>query len=725
MANDNQTLEFKIQGMDCAEETAMLKHELGPLVGGEEHLAFDILSAKMSVDLSSSQVSEVEILQAVARTGLKAQPWRDIQTDTADTTGWDKWGRTTHTLESGVLILAGFMSQVAAVGWREALAGETQESTPLIARLFYLGAIATGSWYVLPKAWAALLRLRPDMNLLMMVAVAGALFIGEFLEGATVAFLFALSLALEAWSVSRARRAVAALMALSPDIAQVLNPDGREEQIPAKDVPVGATLVVRPGERFPLDGKVTKGETTVNQAPITGESMPVSKIPGSDVFAGTINEDGAIEVITTKPGSDTTLSRIIRMVGSAQSQRAASEQWVEQFARYYTPVVMALAVAVMVAPPLLLGGSWAKWFYEGLVLLVIACPCALVISTPVSIVAALASAAKQGVLIKGGIYLELMSRLKAISVDKTGTLTEGHPEVQQVVALNGHSEKEVLERAAAVEARSEHPLARAVLRFSEAQGIRPEPAENFQATRGKGATATIGGKLFWLGSHRLLEERGQETPEMHDQLEKFAAMGLSAIVIGNDQHVCGLIAVGDRVRANAGAAIRGLHAAGVERIVMLTGDNKATAEVVGREVGVDEIRAELLPEDKVSAMDELVRKYGHVAMVGDGVNDAPAMARATVGIAMGAVGTDAALETADIALMGDDLTRLPWLIGHSHRTMSIIRQNIGLSLAVKGCFVILTVAGHASLWTAIAADTGMSLLVVFNALRLAVPQGRD
>jgi Cd2+/Zn2+-exporting ATPase len=381
---------------------------------------------------------------------------------------------------------------------------------------------------------------------------------------------------------------------------------------------------------------------------------------------------------------------------------------------------VALAVAVMVMPPLLLGGSWAKWFYEGLVLLVIACPCALVISTPVSIVAALASAAKQGVLIKGGIYLELMSRLRAISVDKTGTLTEGHPEVQQIVALNGHSEKEVLERAAAVEARSEHPLARAVLRFSEAQGIRPEPAENFQATRGKGATATIGGKLFWLGSHRLLEERGQETPEMHERLEMFAAAGLSAIAIGNDQHVCGLISVGDRVRTNVRTAVQNLHAAGIAKIVMLTGDNKATAEVVGRDVGVDDVRAELLPEDKVSAMDELVIQYGHVAMVGDGVNDAPAMARATIGIAMGAVGTDAALETADIVLMGDDLTRLPWLIDHSHRTMSIIRQNIGLSLAVKGCFVILTVAGHASLWTAIAADTGMSLLVIFNALRLAV-----
>jgi Cd2+/Zn2+-exporting ATPase len=723
MSERENILEFKIQGMDCAEETAILKRELGPLVGGEQHLSFDILSAKMSVNSASRPVSSDQIVQAVARTGMQAEVWNDTPVDAADTTVWSKWGRTILTLVSGLLIVAGFVYQGMTQGWGEAFAGSEEQPVPITTILFYVGAIVSGAWYVAPKAWFSLLRIRPDMNLLMLLAVAGALLVGQYLEGATVAFLFALSLALEAWSVARARRAVAALMSLSPDTAAVLRPDGSEELVAVKDVPIGTTLVVRPGERFPLDGQVSKGETTVNQAPITGESMPVAKSPGSEVFAGTINEEGAIEFVTTKLASDTTLSRIVRMVGGAQSQRAESEQWVEQFARYYTPAVMALSMAVMVIPPLLFGGTWSRWFYEGLVLLVIACPCALVISTPVSIVAALASAAKQGVLVKGGIYLELMSKLKALSVDKTGTLTEGHPEVQRIVPLSGHTESEVLELATAIESRSEHPLARAIVRYAEERDIRPRKAENFQATKGKGATATIDGKPVWIGSHRLLEERGQETPDVHDQLVKFAEAGLSAVVIGNDEHVCGLIAVGDRIRPNAQSALRELRQAGIEHIVMLTGDNKPTAEIVAKEVQVDEVKAELLPEDKVAAMEELVRKYQYVGMVGDGVNDAPAMARATVGVAMGAVGTDAALETADIVLMSDDLTRLAWLIGHSHWTMGIIRQNVVLSLSVKGIFVFLTMLGHASLWSAIVADTGVSLIVIFNSLRLTGEKG--
>lgn len=718
MLDREHILEFKIQGMDCAEETAILKHELGAFVGGDRHLSFDILSAKMTVKVGEGQITADQIIDVVARTGMQAVLWDETPADTPDSTVWNKWGRTILTSVSGILIAAGFLLQGVLQGWSESFTGTHEQAAPLTPILMYTGAIVSGAWYVAPKAWFSLLRIRPDMNLLMLLAVAGALMVGQYLEGATVTFLFALSLALEAWSVARARRAVAALMSLSPDMATVLRPDGSEESVSVKDVPIGATLVVRPGERFPLDGKVSKGETTVNQAPITGESMPVAKAPGSEVFAGTINDEGAIEFVTSKAASETTLSRIIRMVGGAQNKRAASEQWVEQFAHYYTPSVMALSLAVMIAPPLLFGGMWSRWFYEGLVLLVIACPCALVISTPVSIVAALASAAKQGVLVKGGIYLELMYKLKALSVDKTGTLTEGHPEVHRIIALSGHTENEVLELAAAIESRSEHPLARAVVRYAEERKIRPKAAENFQATKGKGATATIDGKAVWVGSHRLLKERGQETPDVHDELVKFAEAGLSGVVIGNDEHVCGIIGVGDRIRPNAQSALRQLRQAGIEHIVMLTGDNKPTAEIVAKAVQVDEVEAELLPEDKVAAMEALVKKYQFVAMVGDGVNDAPAMARATVGVAMGAIGTDAALETADIALMSDDLTRLAWLIGHSHRTMNIIRQNVALSLSTKGIFVILTMMGHASLWSAIAADTGVSLIVIFNSLRL-------
>jgi Cd2+/Zn2+-exporting ATPase len=591
-----------------------------------------------------------------------------------------------------------------------------------MARLLYVGATIAGAWYVAPKAWRALVRLRPDMNLLMMVAVVGAVLIGELLEGATVAFLFAVSLALEAWSVGRARRAIAALMSLTPETARVLRPAGREVLLNAHAVPVGATIVVKPGDKFPLDGKIVRGETTVNQAPITGESMPVAKSPGSEVFAGTINQDGAVEFVATRPAEDTTLSRIIRMVGDAQSRRSPSEQWVEKFARYYTPAVMFLAIAVMALPPLLFGGSWSQWFYQGLVLLVIACPCALVISTPVSIVSALASAARHGVLIKGGPYVELPARLAAVAMDKTGTLTEGHPEVQEVIPFSGHNQREVLELAAAIELRSEHPLAQAIVRRADAEGIHPAVAGGFQAIKGRGATAQWKGQTVWIGSHRQLEERGQETAEIHERLEKVAASGMSVVVVGNDEHVCGLIAVGDRIRANAARAVADLRQAGIEHIVMLTGDNRGTGEAIGRQAGVDEVQAELLPEDKVRAVEDLVGRYRHVAMVGDGVNDAPAMARASLGIAMGAVGTDAALETADIALMSDDLSRLAWLVHHSKRTLTVIRQNIFASLAVKAVFVALTFLGQASLWAAIAADMGASLLVIFNGLRLLRPR---
>jgi Cd2+/Zn2+-exporting ATPase len=702
--------------MDCVEEVSMLRAELSP-VPGVQDLAFDVLNGKMTVVFSEEVVSGDELLKAIARTGMRAEPWRDLREDLAKPTSWARWGRTLLTSISGVLIVVAFAWHIGTVGWRAAIGGGEEASMPMASRLMYLAAVISGAWYIAPKGWRALTRLRPDMNLLMIVAVVGAILIDEFFEAATVAFLFALSLALESWSVGRARRAIAALMNLAPETARVIRPDGREELVGVEHVQVGTAIVVRPGDKFPLDGRITKGQTTVNQAPITGESMPVAKEPGSEVFAGTINHDGAVEFVSTKPAEDTTLAKIIKMVGDAQSKRSPSEQWVEKFAHYYTPAVMILALAVMVLPPLW-HGDWSRSFYQGLVLLVIACPCALVISTPVSIVAALTAAANHGVLIKGGPYVEAPAHLRAVAVDKTGTLTEGHPEVVEVIPLSGHTEDEVLEIAAAVELRSEHPLARAIVRAAANRGIRPAAAEGFQAIKGKGATATLNGTLIWLGSHRHLEERGQETPEMHDRLEEISARGASAVVIGKQEHVCGLVAVADNIRPNAQQAIASLRSAGVERIVMLTGDNRGTGEAVGRQTGVDEVLAELLPADKVKAIEDLVSRYGTVAMIGDGVNDAPAMARATLGIAMGAVGTDAALETADVALMGDDLSRLAWLIQHSRRTLAIIRQNIAASLGVKVVFVVLTFLGYSSLWAAIAADMGASLLVIFNGLRL-------
>lgn len=710
------TSKLRVQGLDCADEAAELRQTVGSLAGVRE-LSFDYLRGLMIIDHDESVASTARLMEAVVATGMRAEVWRDDSLKMVTTTDDGRWRRSVLTLASGVCIAVAFAYDWWTLGWRGAF-GFAESEQDNIARVLYVVAALLASLIVLPKAWAAVRRGRLEINVLMVIAVAGAIAIGEFSEAATVSFLFAVSLALEAWSVGRARRAVESLMLLTPETACVLRPDGTETIVPAGEVSVGATLVVRPGEKFPLDGRVSKGETTVNQAPITGESVPVAKRPGDDVFAGTINEDGAIEIVTTKPADDSTLARITRLVSDAQSKRSQAEQWVETFARYYTPSVMALAVAVMLLPPLLAGGSWTGWFYQGLVLLVIACPCALVISTPVSMVAALASAANHGVLVKGASFLELAAHLKAIALDKTGTLTEGRPEVNEVVPLSGHTDRELLEIAAAIEARSQHPLATAIVRHAESLGLKPKPADDFQAISGKGATASLQGQRYWIGSHRAFEEHGQETPELHDRLEQLAARGHSVVVIANDEHVCGLIALGDTVRANAKDSIAALHRAGISRVVMLTGDSPSAAATVAAAIGVDDVRAELLPEDKVAAIEQLISDHGQVGMIGDGVNDAPAMARATLGIAMGAVGTDTALETADIALMSDDLSRVAWLIRHSQRTLRIVRQNITASLSVKAVFVILTIFGQANLWSAIAADMGVTLVVVFNSLSL-------
>lgn len=727
MKREENRMAYKIRGMDCAEEIAVLKREVGPLVGGEDRLGFDLLKAKMTVLFPPQGLSEQEVVQAVERTGMGAQVWREGSEEVEKEGVWQRRGRTILAALSGLSVLAGFATHaVLAGGISEALGSEgmgvAEAGVPWAARAFYLLAILAGIWTVAPKAWFALRRLRPDMNLLMTIAVVGAIAIGEWFEGATVAFLFAVSLALEAWSVGRARRAVAALLDLSPATARLLRPDGREEEVPAGQVEVGARFVVRPGERLPLDGRVAGGNSEINQAPITGESNPVPKQVGDEVFAGTINGDGALEVESTKRAEDTTLAHIIRMVEEAQSRKAPSEQWVERFARFYTPVVMGLALAVLLIPPLAFGGAWSDWVYRALVLLVIACPCALVISTPVSIVAALTAAASHGVLVKGGLFIEVPARLRAVALDKTGTLTWGRPSVVEVFPLAGHDERELLERVGSLEARSEHPLARAILAYAKDRGIDVRPAEDFKILQGKGATGRFGGSEYWLGSHRYLEERGQETPEIHERLESMSKAGRSAVVVGTADHVCGLIAVADAVREESRGAVQALREAGIETVVMLTGDNRGTAEAIGKETGIDEVRAELLPAEKVAAIDQLVERYGQVAMIGDGVNDAPAMARATLSVAMGAAGSDAAIETADVALMSDDLSKLPWLIRHSRRTLGVIRQNIAFSLAVKAVFVLLTFGGYSSLWAAIAADMGASLLVVFNGLRLLRPK---
>lgn len=716
-----QDYAFKIRGMDCAEEVAILKRELGPGFG-EENLRFDVMNGKLIVASEDGGTTRNKVVELVRKTGMEAIPWdKHVSQAKNGDSFWSRRGRTILTVLSGICIFLGFVWHSTQHGILDALTGGEAErhQFPLSVIILYVAGIVSGGWYIFPKAWYAARRLRPDMNLLMTVAVVGAALISEWFEAATVTFLFSVALLLESWSVGRARRAISGLLDLSPDTARYYDPQsGEVVEAPIADVPLGATVLVRPGERIPLDGDVTKGRTKINQAPITGESKLVTKEPGDPVYAGTINDEGAFEFEATKEASDTTLARIIRMVEDAQSRRAESEQWVEKFARYYTPGMMLLAVGIAILPPLLLGGSWYTWFYEALVILVIACPCALVISTPVSIVAGLSSAARAGVLVKGGVYLEMPARVRAIALDKTGTLTLGHPEVQRVEGLDGTSDEELLRLAAALESSSEHPLARAILRRAEQDGLTVQPAQDFQAITGKGATATIYGSQYWIGSHRLVHEMEAEGPGMHERVEQLEDAGHTVVALGKGNTLMGLISIGDGVRPEAMDSVEELRDEGIENVVMLTGDNEGTAKAVSEATGVTEYRAELLPEDKVKTIQELVRKWEWVAMVGDGVNDAPAMAEASFGIAMGAMGTDVAIETADIALMTDDLRRLPWLIRHSKRTLRVIRQNVFFALGVKVVFIVLAFAGLATLWMAIAADTGASLLVIFNGLRL-------
>ncbi|MFO7955638.1 MAG: cation-translocating P-type ATPase [Candidatus Brocadiia bacterium] len=714
----SETRSYKVMELDCAEEVNALETALGSRKGVEA-LDFDILNARMTVTFDPERMDAERVVELVADAGMTAVPWEERAK--AGGRWWQRHGRLVMTAASGAFLLTGFV-----IHWFEhgsilhALTGAGEgEVVPLAARGFYIAGIVAGAWYILPRAAASIRRLSPDMNLLMTVAVLGAIVIGEWLEAGMVVFLFSVALLLEHWSVDRARRAISALLELAPPTALVIPTDGGEpEERPVEAVPMGSQVVVRPGDRIPLDGQVMTGRSSVNQAPITGESAPVPKGPGEEVYAGTINLEGTLEFEVNRPAGETTLANIIHLVQESRSRRARSEQWIAKFARYYTPAMMALAVAVAVVPPLAAGAPWTPWFYRALVLLVIGCPCALVISTPVTIVSALTSAARNGVLIKGGVYLEAAGRLDALALDKTGTLTYGRPEVQRVIPLDEHTPEQLLRTAAAVEADSTHPLAEAVVREAARQGIVPTRADRFRNVSGMGVEGLVDGELFWVGSHRMMHDKGQETEQAHEAALGIEDAGHSVVAVGTDDHVCGLMSVADGVRENAAAVVDALKEQGLRILVMLTGDNETTARSIAEEVGIDEWRANLMPEDKVAAVKELTRRTEGVAMVGDGVNDAPAMAAADFGIAMGAIGSDVAIETADITLMSDEIAKIPWLVHHSRRALRIIKQNVALALGIKVLFVTLAVFGATTLWMAIAADTGVSLLVIFNGLRL-------
>jgi len=632
----------------------------------------------------------------------------EVGCDHGDGRGWESRSLAL----SGVLVGLGFVIRWAAFG------------PPAFQTALFAAAIVAGGWFLLPGAWRALRQLRPNIALLMVIAVIGAALIGEWAEAATVVFLFGIAEWLEGWADRRADRATRALLELAPDTARVREEDGRFSERPVGEVTLGATVSVQSGQRIPLDGVVTRGESAVNQAPITGESVPVEKAPGANVFAGTINGQGSLEIEVTKAAGDTTLAKIIRLVEQAQAQKAPTQRFVDTFARYYTPLVTLAALLIFLVPPLFLGGEWPVWLYRACVLLIIACPCALVISTPVSIVAGLTALTRRGVLVKGGAHLETLAKLRALAVDKTGTITEGKPRVTDVTAFAPATADEVVRIAAAIDENSSHPLAQAVVAYAEEKKIHPAKADNYQSRLGRGADATIDGRPCFVGNHRFAHELGVCTAELERRLAEIEQSGQSVVVVGHRPHagdsggVLGVMAVGDKVRPKAKDAIAALHAVGVAKVIMLSGDNQRTVDHIARAVGIDEARGDLLPDDKVAAVTQLREQHRFVAMVGDGVNDAPAMATANLGIAMGAAGTDAAIETADVALMQDDLGQIAEAIRHGQRTLRTIRVNITFSLGLKALFLGLALAGHTSLWLAIVADTGATLLVVANSLRL-------
>jgi len=611
-------------------------------------------------------------------------------------------------------LIAGALLLVAFLG--ERYAGLPSEA----AIALYLGAYGFGAFDLVRHSLSGLRRghFSLDIDLLMLLAAVGAAILGAWAEGAFLLFLFSLAHALEHYALGRARNAIRALADLAPSTARVQR-GGSEIDVPVEQVATGDIVVVRPGERIPVDGEVRAGRSAVNQAPITGESAPIDKEPGDEVFAGTVNGEGALDIVTTRAAGDRTLDRVVQLVEEAQTQKAPTQQFTERFERVFVPLVLAGVVLVIVVPPLLDTWSWDTSVYRGMALLVAASPCALALGTPSAVLAGIAQAARRGVLIKGGAHLEQLGGLRAIALDKTGTITIGKPEVTDLIAAEGVTEDELLRVAAAVERRSQHPLAEAIVRRAEARGMPLPEAGELQSVTGRGVRSAVEGAPVEIGSLRLWEDAGQSVPEsLRAAVERLQANGRSTMAVRHGETWLGVIGMADQPRPDVKAVLNRLRALGMRPLVMLTGDNNGVGQAIGREVGIDEVRAELLPEDKVTAVRELLRQHGKVAMIGDGVNDAPALANATVGIAMGGAGTAVALETADVALMGDDLGRLPFAIGLSRRARGIIRQNVILSLSVVALLIVATTTGVFNIAWAVLLHEASTLVVIGNALRL-------
>lgn len=684
---------FRLSGLDCGDCAAKLEKRVAAL-NGVQSATVNFGAGKLTVE---HMLDEAAIIKAVEQAGYKV---RDA--GAAPEKAWWAEARTIATAVSGVLVAVAFCLNLLGL---EAVA----------VNCFYAAAAVIGGYHAAKSGLYGLKAFAFDMNLLMTVAIVGAAAIGQWSEGAVVAFLFSLGNTLQTYTMDKTRRSLRALMELAP-VEALVRRGGQEVKLPVGEVAVGEVIIVKPAERIALDGEVVSGISAVNEAAITGESIPVDKESGSQVYAGTVNGQGVLEIAVTRRSSDSTLARIMHLVEEAQEQRAPSQQFVDKFAKYYTPAVLLVAAGVVLLPPLLMGQPFAHWFYQGLVLLVISCPCALVISTPVSIVAAIGNASHRGVLIKGGAYLEKLGAIRSIAFDKTGTLTTGRPVVTDIVPVAGLSGEELLLTAAAVERWSEHPLAKAV--NAKAAGLELPAVTAFEALTGRGAKADLGGRVIYVGNLNMFSEMQYAVDAVESSVAGLEEQGKTTMLVGCDNRILGVIAVADEVRSEAAQAVKGLRKAGMEHVAMLTGDNDRVAAAIASGLGLDAHYSELLPEDKVNAIRKLRNDFDSVVMIGEGVNDAPALAAADVGVAMGVAGTDAALETADVALMADDLSKVAYIISLSRKTLQIIKQNIAFAIIIKALFIVLTFAGMANLWLAVFADTGASLLVTANGMRL-------
>ncbi|CAN1593815.1 heavy metal translocating P-type ATPase [Pseudomonas mediterranea] len=690
---------FRIEAMDCPTEQTLIQNKLGKLEGVQQ-LEFNLINRVLGV--THGLPDDGPIISAIQSLGMQAEP-----------------------LTPGQAQQTNDLPAPAKPWWPLALSGVTALGAELIhftnaapdwaVAVVALVSILSGGLGTYKKGWIALKNFNLNINALMSIAVTGAVLIGQWPEAAMVMFLFTVAELIEAKSLDRARNAISGLMQMAPEQATVQQADGSWQVREVKTIALGARVRVRPGERVGLDGEVVAGRSTIDQAPITGESLPVEKTVGDKVFAGTINQAGELEYSVTAAADQSTLARIIHAVEQAQGSRAPTQRFVDRFSTIYTPAVFALALAVAVIPPLFMGAAWFDWIYRALVLLVVACPCALVISTPVTIVSGLAAAARKGILVKGGVYLEGGYKLDYLALDKTGTITHGKPVQTDCIVLDPTVESTAPALAASLAARSDHPVSRAIAAVDKQPA--PQPVDNFEALPGRGVRGDINGQTYHLGNHRLVEDLGLCSPELEEKLFALEKQGKSVVLLLDGSGPLALFAVADTVKDSSREAIRQLHELGIKTL-MLTGDNAHTAEAIAGQVGMDQARGDLLPGDKLQAIEGLYAQGHRVGMVGDGINDAPALARAEIGFAMAAAGTDTAIETADVALMDDDLRKIPTFICLSRQTSSILKQNIALALVIKAIFLGVTFAGFATMWMAVFADMGVSLLVVFNGLRL-------